>query len=101
MYELKKSQSFVCCPCTYDTYGRHTQIRRRKCDFDKLHCDLRPSVQSFCDVARSIQFSHGVKDSDVRFFVAADVPETYRQVLHPAFLGLLSTADWDVRQGSR
>lgn len=56
------------------------QIRRRKCDFEELHCDTRPSIESYCDVARSIQLARGIADSDVRFFVAADVPETYPQV---------------------
>ncbi|CAL8465691.1 g5227 [Coccomyxa elongata] len=58
------------------------QIRRRKCDFEELHCDTRPSLQSYCDVARSIQLARGIADSEVCFFIAADVPETYPQVTH-------------------
>ncbi|BDA51570.1 probable fucosyltransferase 5 [Coccomyxa sp. Obi] len=63
---------------THFTIG--LQIRRRKCDFEELHCDTRPSIESYCDVARSIQLARDVADSDVRFFIAADVPETYPQV---------------------
>ncbi|BDA47125.1 probable galactoside 2-alpha-L-fucosyltransferase [Coccomyxa sp. Obi] len=64
------------------------QIRRHKCDggpdetIDKkeVHCALRPSIESFCAVARSIQLSHGLNDKDVRFFLAADDTEVYDQV---------------------
>jgi xyloglucan fucosyltransferase len=58
------------------------QIRRKKCYADRQEaaCELRPSVQNFCAVARSIQVLHGLHDDDVRFFVAADEEETYSQV---------------------
>ena len=65
------------------------QVRRHKCDAvpdeqmdeREVHCSLRPSVESFCAVARSIQLSHGLHDQDVRFFLAADDAEVYEQVI--------------------
>ncbi|CAL8469681.1 g9222 [Coccomyxa elongata] len=59
------------------------QIRRRKCNRDpnEVSCELRPSVEAYCTVARHIQLSHGIHDDDVRFFVAADEPEIYTQVV--------------------
>jgi xyloglucan fucosyltransferase len=67
------------------------QIRRRKCSGDEaeLACALRPSIERFCQVARSIQYAHGLGDEDVRFLLAADEPATYTKVnrgaltLHP------------------
>ncbi len=58
------------------------QIRRRKCNGDEneLLCELRPTIESYCTVARHIQLMHGLHDNDVRFFLAADEPETYTQV---------------------
>ena len=38
------------------------------------------SAQAYCDVARSIQYSHGLRDEDVKFFLAADEPATYAEV---------------------
>jgi xyloglucan fucosyltransferase len=60
------------------------QIRRRKCNDNEkeLHCDLRPSIESYCAVARTIQIAHGLHDHDVRFFLAADEADTYTQVVH-------------------
>lgn len=59
-----------------------SQIRRRKCSGadDQIPCAHRPSIEHYCDVARAIQATHGLQDSDVRFFLAADEPETYDQV---------------------
>lgn len=45
-----------------------------------MHCALRPSIESFCAMAVSIQLSHGLHDKDVRFFLAADNEEVYHQV---------------------
>lgn len=61
------------------------QIRRRKCNGDEneLLCELRPTIESYCTVARHIQLTHGIHDNDVRFFLAADEPETYTQVPLP------------------
>ncbi|BDA47122.1 probable galactoside 2-alpha-L-fucosyltransferase [Coccomyxa sp. Obi] len=64
------------------------QITRHRCDAwpdeiidrKELPCALRPSIESYCAVARSIQLSHGLNDNDVRFFLVADDPDVYDQV---------------------
>ena len=60
------------------------QIRRRKCNTDvpghELACADRPSVEAYCSVARTLQLSHGLRDDNVRFFLAADEADVYAQV---------------------
>jgi xyloglucan fucosyltransferase len=67
------------------------QIRRRKCNTDtpghELACADRPGVEAYASVARALQLARGVRDADVRFFLAADEGETYAQAR--AHLGVL------------
>ena len=55
------------------------QIRRLKCDGHEgsINCLTLPAVENYVSVARSLQYARGLDDSDVRFFVGADEPETY------------------------
>ena len=80
------------CRLTSIDHGRRLQIRRRKCngDPDELDCDLRPSIESFCQVAKTLQHAHGIQDQDVKFFLAADEPATYAEARHalPPLTGL-------------
>ncbi|CAK0786745.1 hypothetical protein CVIRNUC_009959 [Coccomyxa viridis] len=63
-------------------YSIGIQIRRRKCNGDRhdLSCELRPSIEAYCQVAKSIQMTMGLHNDDVAFFLAADEPATYLQV---------------------
>jgi xyloglucan fucosyltransferase len=74
-----------------NNFGAYTiglQIRRLKCDnshvidpsLEELHCKSLPSIEAYCDVAKTIQVTHGISDEDVRFFVAADEEATYDEV---------------------
>ena len=69
------------------------QIRRRKCNTDtpghKLACVDRPGVKAYCAVARALQLARGVRDADVRFFLAADEAETYAQASASPVFGAL------------
>ena len=58
------------------------QIRRLKCinDENEITCEHKPSIEHFCQVAQTIQTAHGLRDEDVRFFLAADEAETYTKV---------------------
>lgn len=56
--------------------------RRLKCDGEKgsINCDTLPAVENFVSVARALQRSQHIPDSEFRIFVAADLPETYEKV---------------------
>lgn len=60
--------------------------RRLKCDGGEgsIHCDELPAVENFVAVARALQLARGLEDSEVRFFVGADKPETYTKVRQPS-----------------
>ncbi len=58
-------------------------IRRRlKCDGGQgsIHCDELPQIENFVAVARSLQRSKGIPDSEFRVFVGADMVESYQKV---------------------
>ncbi len=56
--------------------------RRLKCDGNEgsIHCDQLPAVENFVAAARALQAARGLDDSEVRFFVGADQPESYQKV---------------------
>ena len=56
------------------------QIRKRKCGIDAVPCEHLPRIESFCSVAKALQYSAGISDEDVRFFVATDTEATLAQV---------------------
>lgn len=55
--------------------------RRLKCDGweGSIHCDQLPEVANFVAAARALQLARGLDDSEVRFFVGADQPESYQK----------------------
>jgi hypothetical protein len=71
-----------------DFRGRHfgavtigLQVRLLKCDAGEgsIHCGQLPALEDFAAVAQSLQRARGLADAVVRFFVAADTPETYKK----------------------
>ncbi|CAL5223455.1 g5974 [Coccomyxa viridis] len=59
------------------------QIRALKCDGGQgsIHCDELPMIENFVAVARSLQRSKGIPDSEFRVFVGADKRESYDKVV--------------------
>ncbi len=56
--------------------------RALKCDGGQgsIHCDELPMIENFVAVARSLQRSKGIPDSEFRVFVGADKRESYDKV---------------------
>ena len=57
--------------------------RRLKCDGEEgsITCNELPAIENFVAVARSLQRSRGIPDSEFRVFVGADMVESYTKVL--------------------
>ena len=66
--------------CTGD--GGVPLCRALKCDGGQgsIHCDELPMIENFVAVARSLQRSKGIPDSEFRVFVGADKRESYDKV---------------------
>ena len=56
--------------------------RRLKCDGEEgsITCNELPAIENFVAVARSLQRSRGIPDSEFRVFVGADMVESYAKV---------------------
>ena len=61
---------------------RYLTCRALKCDGGQgsIHCDELPMIENFVAVARSLQRSKGIPDSEFRVFVGADKRESYDKV---------------------
>ena len=70
--------------------------RALKCDGGQgsIHCDELPMIENFVAVARSLQRSKGIPDSEFRVFVGADKRESYDKVGKAPSVDLIPVADW-------